>query len=119
MPKQEVYFEQKAAGRRVEILKTYDSVYAHEAFGNMDEAAQSALSEALEIAANYDTADIPPPHSSDFSEFLWNEMQDAAREDGNQLSFFVVNESDGGAPESLYVSPDWPSAERFARARLR
>ena len=41
-----------------------------------------------------------------------------AREDGNLLSFFIVNETVGPHRESLYVSPDWPSAEAFAKERL-
>jgi hypothetical protein len=41
-----------------------------------------------------------------------------AREDGNLLSFFIVNETNGRHSESLYVSPDWPSAESYAKQRL-
>ena len=41
-----------------------------------------------------------------------------AREDGNLLSFFIVNQTKGGHTESLYVSPDWPSAEAFAQSQL-
>jgi hypothetical protein len=49
---------------------------------------------------------------------LWEELLEAAREDGSLLSFFVVNEATGSRSESLYVSPDWPSAEAFARSRI-
>jgi hypothetical protein len=45
-------------------------------------------------------------------------LVEAAREDGNQLSFFVVIESDGKSSEYLDVSPDWPSAETFANKRI-
>ncbi len=38
MPQQEVFFEQTSAGRRIEVLKTYDASYAREAFDRMDEA---------------------------------------------------------------------------------
>ena len=43
---------------------------------------------------------------------------DQARERDNLFSFFVVNEIKGGHSESLYVSPDWPSAEDFAKRYL-
>lgn len=119
MPKQEVFFVQELGGRRVEVLKTYDSVYARDAFDNMGEAAHDALSEALEIGANYDSEDIPKLRSVEYLDFLWEAMKEAAREDGNLLSFFVVNEASGNVSESLYVSPDWPSAERFARGHLQ
>jgi len=76
----------------------------------MDEAAQTHLWNSLEINETYS-----PAGSEDL---LWSELLDAAREDGSQLSFFVVNEEKGGGAKSLYVSPDWPSAEAFARKRL-
>jgi hypothetical protein len=40
MPQQEVYFEQKAGERLVEVLKVYDRNYARDAFANMAEGAQ-------------------------------------------------------------------------------
>jgi hypothetical protein len=52
------------------------------------------------------------------ADFLWEELLEAAREDGNLLSFFVVNEAKGNVSESIYVSPDWPSAEAFAKKRI-
>jgi hypothetical protein len=45
-------------------------------------------------------------------------LLEAAREDGNLLSFFVLNEANGNVSESVYVSPDWPSAEAFAKKRI-
>ena len=45
-------------------------------------------------------------------------MLDSAREDGNLLSFFVVSEAQNGISKHLYVSPDWPSAEAFAKKRV-
>ena len=119
MPKQEVFFEQKSGDRRVEVLKTYDRIYAREAFGNMDEAAQIHLWNSLGIDEAYDPADLPPAHDPDSEDFLWEELLEAASEDGSLLSFFVVNEAPADGPsESLYVSPDWPSAEAFAKNRL-
>jgi hypothetical protein len=118
MPPQEVFFEQKSGDRRIEVLKVYERSYAREAFGNMDEAARKFLWNALGINDTYDAADVPPIDSPAAEDFLWEELLDAAREDGNLLSFFVVNEAKGRISESLYVSPDWPSAEAFAKRRL-
>ena len=47
MPKQETFFEQQVGERRIEVLKSYDQSYAHEAFKNMDEQALRSLWEAL------------------------------------------------------------------------
>jgi Mg/Co/Ni transporter MgtE len=118
MPQQEKFFEQTAGDRRVEVLKTYDRQYAREVFGNMDESAHTYLWSSLGIDDTYDASDIPPRHNSAGEDFLWEELLEAAREDGNLLSFFVVNEAKGGGSESLYVSPDWPSAEAFAKTRI-
>jgi len=118
MPQQEVFFDQKTGDRRVEVLKVYDRNYAREAFGKMDEAAQKYLWSSLGINENYDAADLPPVHDPAVADFLWEELLEAAREDGNLLSFFVVNEANGSVSESLYVSPDWQSAEAFAKSRL-
>ena len=103
MPKQEVVFEQKAGDRRIEVLKVYDQAYAREAFGNMDEAARKILWNSLGINENYDAADVPLMDDPASEDFLWDELLESAREDGNLLSFFVVNEQS----ESIYVSPDW------------
>jgi hypothetical protein len=110
MPQQEVFFEQGIDDQRVTVLKTYDQKFASEAFACMDEAAQTYLWNSLGIDETYS-----PAGSEDV---LWGELLDAAREDGNQLSFFVVNEAKGGDSKSLYVSPDWPSAEAFAMRRM-
>ena|ERR1700690_1945163 len=115
MPKQEMFFEQVAGDRRVEVLKTYDRIYAREAFGDMDEAAQAFLWNSLGINEAYDAADFPSRQDAGSEDFLWEELLEVAREDGNLLSFFVVNEANGPRSRSLYVSPDWPSAEAFAK----
>jgi hypothetical protein len=118
MPQQEVFFEQTTGDRRVEVLKTYDRAYAREVFGNMDEAAQTYLWSSLGINETYDATEVPACQDPDREDFLWEELLEAAREDGSLLSFFVVNEATGSRSESLYVSPDWPSAEAFARSRI-
>ena len=119
MPRQEVFFEQRAGDQRVEVLKTYDRSYAREVFKGIDGDAREALAAALELEKNYEAADIPAPDSSDYDEFLWDELLEAAREDvrkdPNLYSFFVVSEARSARSQDLYVSPDWPSAEAFAK----
>jgi hypothetical protein len=113
MPKQEIVFEQDTNEGRLEVLKVYDRAYAREVFGNMDEAARKFLWNSLGLSEN-EAADVPSIDDPATEDLLWEELLDAAREDGNLLSFFVVNEYS----KSLYVSPDWPSAETFAKNRL-
>lgn len=117
MPQQELFFEEVLADRRIEVIKTYDSRFAREAFGNMGDDAQELLWASLKIDDNYEPGDIPPVHGPASADFLWEELLEAAREDGNLLSFFVVNETKDNVSESLYISPDWPSAEAFAKRR--
>lgn len=122
MPQQELFFEQTAGNRRVEVLKTYDPSYAREVFNNIDEEATAALATALELDKNFEPADIPAPNAIEYDDFLWEELYEAAREDArndpNLYSFFVVSETSAGKTEELYVSPDWPSAEAFAKKRI-
>ncbi|HTW31119.1 MAG TPA: hypothetical protein VMD76_05545, partial [Candidatus Sulfotelmatobacter sp.] len=83
---------------------------------------REALAAALELTKNYESTDIPDPKGSDYNDFLWQELCEAAREDvradPNLYSFFVVSEARAAKDEDLYVSPDWPSAEAFAKRRL-
>ena len=115
MPQQEVYFEQKTNKGTIGVLKTYDRQYAREAFANMDKSAQRYLWHSLGIDENYDPDDRPSIDLPDSEDFLWEEMLEAAREDGNVLSFFVVSQTQNGLSKNLYTSPDWPSAEAFAK----
>ena len=118
MAQQETFFEQSTSGRLVKVLKTYDQRYAREAFDNMNEAAQTHLWNALAIHSIYDPAEMPDLADPESEDLLWDELLEAAREDGNLLSFFVVNEANAGSSKDLYVSPDWPSAEAFAKNRI-
>jgi hypothetical protein len=113
MPIQQVFFEHQVGNRRIEVIKTYDQSLAREAFGAMDDAACEELWNALHISLNYESEDLPTRDSPERRDFLWDEILDSAREDGNQSSFFVVNDS--AYPGVVYVSPDWPSADLFAR----
>ena len=122
MPQQELFFEQPTAAGRIEVLKTYDQQYAREAFGNMDKPALQSLWKALKPEDIYDPINLPSlddPNdvSGEAEAFLWDELVDQARERDNLFSFFVVNEVKSGHSENLYVSPDWPSAEAFAKSR--
>lgn len=122
MPRQEVFFEQRAGNRRVEVIKTYDSSYAREVFKGIGEQATADLAVALELEKNFEPEDIPSPEAAEYEDFLWEELYEAAREDvrndPNLYSFFVVSEVKAGRTEDLYVSPDWPSAEAFAKKRI-
>jgi 2-hydroxy-3-keto-5-methylthiopentenyl-1-phosphate phosphatase len=122
MPRQELFFERTEGDRHIEVIKTYDSSYAQEVFRSMDGDAISALAAALELDSNYDAADIPDPKGSDYEDFIWEELLDTGLEDvrldPNLRSFFVVSQSTEGSARDLYVSGDWPSAERFAKKLL-
>ena len=104
MPKQETFFEQQTGDRRVEVLKSYDQSYALEAFKNMDEQAQRHLWDALKPEEIYDPAGLPSLNdpAGEGEAFLWDELPEAAREYGNTLSFFIVNEIVGGRTESRF-----------------
>jgi hypothetical protein len=115
MPQQELFFEQKIGDRHIEVMKTYDAVCAREAFVNMDGAARAFLLKSLRIDGTYEQADIPSMQSGEGEDFLWEELLEDSREDGNQLSFFLVTEAKGASSRCLYVSPDWPSAEAYAQ----
>ena len=127
MPKQEIFFEQSTAGTRIEVLKSYDEGYAREAFDSMNEEARKHLWSALKADEIYDPEDLPKLNdpedvSDDAGAFLWDELAEQALEDPRSSprrnSFFIVNETVNGKSESLYVSPDWPSAEAFAKHRV-
>jgi len=123
MPKQESFFAESNGNFTVEVLKSYDAAYAREAFRNMDDGALDRLWKVLEPDKIYEPSGLPKLDDPDdvngeAEAFLWDELQEQAREDGNLLSFFIVNKIVGARSESLYVSPDWPSAEAFAREQL-
>lgn len=120
MPKQEYFLEQQIGDRKIEVLKSYDQAYACEVFGNMDAAALKYLWDALKPEEIYEPADLPSLDNpnGEAEAFLWGELLEQAREDVGQLSFFVVNATDGRHTEGLYVSPDWPSAESYAKGLI-
>jgi hypothetical protein len=122
MPRQEIFLREAANGVEVEVIKTYDRSYAHEVYQGMGSDALEALSTTLNLAQKYEASEIPAPHDDDYEEFIWEEICDGSVEDVRQSptlsSFFVVVETNAGKLQELYVSPDWPSAEAFAKRRL-
>lgn len=120
MPQQEVFFEQRAGNRHIVVLKSYDQAYAREAFESMDDGGLQRLWTSLKPEEAYDVADLPSLSDSegDGEAFLWDELLEQARENGPVLSFFIVNEMVNNNSKSLFVSPDWPTAETFAKTRL-
>jgi hypothetical protein len=119
MPRQEIFLREAANGVEVEVLKTYDKSYAQEVFRGMSTEALEALAATLNLEGKYEVTDIPAPDATDYADFIWDEICEGAIEDVRQSpvlnSFFVVVETIAGKSEELYVSPDWPSAEVFAR----
>jgi len=61
----------------------------------MDEAAQTYLWSSPGIDESYDSTGLPPIHDPAGEDFLWEELLEAAREDGNLFPFFAANESIG------------------------
>jgi hypothetical protein len=122
MPRQETFLREAANGVEVEVLKTYDKSYAQEVFRGMSTEALEALAATLNLEGKYEVTDIPAPDATDYADFIWDEICEGAIEDVRQSptlsSFFVVVETNAGKAEELYVSPDWPSAEVFARNRI-
>ncbi len=110
MRQQEIFFERTGSDRKVEILKTYDTGAAREAFSAMDDVARQVLWNSLDVGEPFESTD---------EDGLWSELTEAAREDGNTLSFFVVSETSGKRAVAKYVSPDYPSAEAFAESLIR
>lgn len=111
MPRESVFFDERTDAKRVRVLKVYDAAYARACFDEMDEDALAFLSKSLDLSSKYEFADSG-------SEVAWEDVQEEAREDGNLLSFFVVLEQRDDHDRPVYVSPDWPSAETFARGRV-
>jgi len=122
MPRQETFLREAANGVEVEVLKTYDKSYAQEVFRGMSTEALEALAATLNLEGKYEITDIPAPDATDYADFIWDEICEGAIEDVRQSptlsSFFVVVETNAGKAEELYVTPDWPSAEVFARNRI-
>lgn len=113
---QETFLEKPTDKGRILVVKTYDENLARVAFEDLDEPAIMQVAEALRLDEQFEAQDIPSPSSADFHGFVWETLADEAREEGQIKSFFVVyRELEGSPSKSLYVSPDWPSAEAFTQ----
>lgn len=108
MPQQSIYFDERTESKRVQVLKVYDASYARSCFEQMSEDALAFLSRSLDLGSKYELAEL-------VTDLEWEDVEEEAREDGNRLSFFVVTEERNGQFAPIYVSPDWPSAEAFAK----
>ena len=122
MPQQETFLHESVNDVTVEVIKTYDPQYAREVFKSLSEEAFTSVALALELTKNYSRDDIPSAGTNEYVEFIWDELSESAREDVRQSpilsSFFVVCETRNGKTEELYLSADWPSADRIAKERL-
>jgi len=80
----------------------------------MQPGALVFLASSLKLESKYEPTDIPAVNQDEYTEMLWEELQDGAREDWNAFSYFVVLETQAsGRPIPVFVSTDWPTAEAF------
>ena len=112
MPSQELYLEKKAGLDVFQVLKTYDTAFAKEAFAAMDEGAIEHLSKSLSISEEYPAGEMPTSPDG-LADLIWEEMYDSASEHGQTKSYFIVRRSSPSGDDFLYVSGDWPSAESY------
>ena len=112
MPQQEVFLDETIDGKRVLVVKTYDESYAREAFRSMSDEAKVFLWKSLKPEEIYEAEGLPTQPGDEYDAFLLDELLSEGREEWNTFSYFVVAEPAG---EPLFVSPDWPTAEAFAK----
>jgi hypothetical protein len=115
MPQEEVFLEIQAGSDTIRVVKTCDGTFAKECYSQLDESSLTILASSLNLQDNYEVADLPADSDEGYADFLWRELFDSAREDGQVRSFFVVTRTAGNRAQPLYVSGDWPSAESYAR----
>ena len=117
MPIQEIYLEQESGLNQFQVIKSYDTTFAKEAFSGMDEDALAHLSTSLRLEENFESEDIPTS-PAEISDFLWEALYDSATEEGHTRSFFIVRRSTPSDEAFLYVSGDWPSAEAYVKRAM-
>ncbi len=113
MPRQETFLEREVNGCQLQVVKSYDSVFARDAFDQMEPTALDFLKHRLNLETKYDTAELPSSNDPDYADALWEEIEEGAREDWNTFSYFVALSASKETSHPLFVSPDWPSAEAF------
>jgi hypothetical protein len=112
MPSQELYLEKKAGLDTFQVLKSYDTAFAKEAFAAMNEGAIQHLSTSLSISEEY-PADEMPTSPDGLADLVWEAMYDSSNEFLKTKSYFIVKRTSANREEFLYVSGDWPSAESY------
>ncbi|HEV2133378.1 MAG TPA: hypothetical protein VGR47_03870 [Terracidiphilus sp.] len=118
MPHQETLMDHQTGNRRVRVLKTYDRAFAREVLAEMDESARAHLWKSLRLDEEYESGNAPSLNSTEAEDILWDALLEDSREDGNLSSFFVATEGRSNGTNDLYVSPDWPSSEEFAKSTI-
>jgi hypothetical protein len=114
MPSQELYLEKKAGLDTFQVIKSYDTAFAKEAFASMDEVAIEHLSASLAISGEY-ASDEMPTSPDGLTDLVWEAMYDSANEFGQTKSYFIVRRTSTAGEDFLYVSGDWPSAESYVK----
>lgn len=109
---QELFLEELVNGMSLRVIKTYDPDFADEAFGDMDGEALDSLSASLDLQSKFDVSDIPASTDEGYADFIWDEVLDSAREDGNTLSLFVVCETRNEAVHNCMYLPIRPAQNR-------
>jgi hypothetical protein len=115
MPQQTVFLEEQVGDSHVSVVKTYDSALAREAFDGMNDDALLQLVKAMQADGEY--ADSSMEELRENADSIWDDLQTDAREDWNSFSYFIVEQRSKGQSSLLFVAPDWPSAETFAKQR--
>jgi hypothetical protein len=115
MPQQTIFLEEQVGDSRVSVVKTYDSTLAREAFDGMDDDALLQLVKTMQSDGEYDASSVKELREN--ADSIWDDLQTNAREDWNSFSYFIVEERSKGQSSFLFVAPDWPSAETFAKQR--
>jgi len=116
MPEQSEFLRQQVGETTVVVLKTYDRAFAREALEQLDQDALRLIRKRISVCVGDEGC--AAPEGDHEAETIWLELQDEAREDWNQFSYFVVREDSLNESKYLYVSADWPSAEAFAKSHI-
>ncbi len=113
MHQQEIFLDETIDGKRVQVIKTYDESYAREAFRSMSDDAKAFLWRSLKPEDLYEAEGLPKELGEEYDAFLLDVLISEGREEWNTFSYFVVTTP---AADPVFVSPDWPTAEAFARS---
>lgn len=73
MPRQETFLEREVNGRQLQVAKSYDPVFARDAFEQMEPMARDFLKQRLDLESKYDLAELPLPSDPSYADALWRE----------------------------------------------